>query len=122
MSTKARQRARRAEAEKEELLASSRGKGRSVSDVEAAKAYAQARRNSRIPLSSAGGNGSEASLPLITPGGSVREQQLDYFGRSTRSSNSLSLGDQGRGGAPVVPPKLHQGLGVLGQDGRNRSL
>jgi len=119
MKVKERQTSRRAEAERAALLGGGFvGKPRSSrNDVETADAYPQVRRNARNPLSPLReAAGSEANLPLIAPGGPRSDQpQYDDFGQDE------TVGEQGRAGPPNVPPKLHQGLGALAQDGVRRT-
>jgi len=84
------------------------GKGRAT-DVEQTSTYQQR-------------NPSEANVPLISPGGTRSDQpyqhpynSADYFNApAAGGSNSVSPNEGGRGGAP----KLHPGLGALGQDYR----
>jgi len=79
------------------------GKARAV-DVEASQSYQQ-------------GNPSDAHVPLISPGGTRSDQayqhpyNTDSYFNAPGGSNSVSPGE-GQGAAP----RLHPGLGALGQD------
>jgi hypothetical protein len=92
-----------------QMMASS-GKGRSGSDIEAVSSFG-GRRNQAMT--------SEANLPLISPGGTRSDQQSygqqeGYFEQHGMGGNSLT--PPGREGPGA--PKLHPGLGALGQEGR----
>ena len=92
-----------------QMMASS-GKGRSGSDVEAVSSFGGRRHQAMA---------SEANLPLISPGGTRSDQQSygqqeGYFSQHALGGNSLT--PPGREGPGA--PKLHPGLGALGQETR----
>ncbi len=74
--------------------------------------------NTDVETAQTFGMRSEANLPLITPEAAKSEQynygqQHDYFGQEPAGSSSLTAEPSV---APNPPPKLHPGLGALGQD------
>lgn len=87
------------------------GKPRSRSDVEGISSFAgEGRRNPAMS--------SEANLPLITPGGTRSDQthygqQEGYFQQQGSGGNSLTPPGQQPGA-----PRIHQGIGGLGQEQR----
>lgn len=78
------------------MMASSGGK--TSRDVEVANPFGAR----RMP-------GSEANLPLITPGGT----RSDHQGAYGEIGQQDAYFDAGRANQAPVPPKLHTGLGAL---------
>ncbi|KAL3427840.1 hypothetical protein PVAG01_01350 [Phlyctema vagabunda] len=108
MYCQAARQAKRDKAERMALLSNPRmGKERSDSDVEAARA-----RNTFLQQHDE--QGSEANIPLITTTGAG--QSHNDFGDDVGEANYNPPSSRtGVPPVPPLPPKLHQGLGSLGQ-------